>query len=148
MALATSWLSITNYFYWARISCLPDKYSQKPNWGSASIPSIFGSPLLTHHWNAASLHWKVTASLRVDGLCFIFMFKGRSTSNSQQDFVQLSSERLHTSHCCYPYLDSHSPPPHTWNPSSLQEYETINHHPLSLMVQPVITHVVVCPLRP
>lgn len=47
MGLATSWLSFTNYLYWARISCLPGNYPEKPYWVSASILSIFRSLQLT-----------------------------------------------------------------------------------------------------
>lgn len=142
MGLAASWLSFTNYLYWARISCLPGNYPQKPHQGSASILSIFRSLQLTPYTKGSQTHLDWMGSQLVSGSSSCskagqhqipsrvlgglsnWVLKASMEAPEQHVPVQLSASWFRP-----PDTKPLQPPGKVW---------TINHHPLSPMIQPVI----------
>lgn len=147
MRLATSWLSFTNYLYWARISCLPGNYPQKPRWGSASILSIFRSPQLTLTREMLPPYTKGSQT-HLDWMGPQLVSGSSSCSKAGQHQIPsrvlgvlpswvLKASMMEAPEQCVPVLLSapwfpspqHMPPGKVW---------TINHYPLSPTIQPVI----------
>lgn len=151
MGLAMPWLSITNYLYWARISCLPDSYSQSPT----GVLHQF-HPFLDHCcWLTTEMLPPCTerSQTHFDWMVSVSSpyLKAAQHQIPSKVLRVLPSWALEGSIC--PTAVTHilipTLPLHTWNLSSLQaEYEPLTTTLWAQWSSQLLTHIVVCPSRP